>query len=42
MKVVGLNVIFEITVLREALVIEDFLIIVNCLVDSRDEKLQLF
>jgi hypothetical protein len=30
------------TVLREALVINDFLIIVNCLVGSRDGKLQLF
>jgi hypothetical protein len=29
-------------VLREALVINDFLIIVNCLVVSRDGKLQLF
>jgi len=29
-------------VLREALVINDFLIIVNCLVGSRDRKLQLF
>jgi hypothetical protein len=30
------------TVLREALVINDFLIIVNCLIGSRDGKLQLF
>jgi hypothetical protein len=29
-------------VLREVLVINDFLIIVNCLVGSRDGKLQLF
>jgi len=30
------------TVLRKALVIKDFLIIVNCLVSSRDGKLLLF
>jgi hypothetical protein len=41
-KVVGINVILEIIVLREALVIKDFLITINCLVDSRDGKLQIF
>jgi len=42
MKVVGINVILEISSFKRSLVINDFLIIVNYLVGSRDGKLQLF
>jgi hypothetical protein len=43
MKVVDINVILEITVLREALVLKKFfLLLVNFLISSRDGKLQFF
>jgi len=42
MKVVGINLILEISSFKRSLVINDFLIIVNYLVGSRDGKLQLF
>jgi hypothetical protein len=42
MKVIDRNDILEINGFKKALVIKDFLIVVNCLFGSRDGKLLLF